>query len=191
MANLGDVDGAIEMFLGLDELRPLEQANGRTAALEMTLTSTDAEWPRRSSACGIDYLSLLSADLEPHEPHQLPNRGPGPALRPSDGTRQQRGLLLPGRSHEGGARRAPHGSGQGRQLAPGREPRTGEGPGAHRVELTAYERASALMPHDGRVANDTGLIMAYYKRTDPDLAETYFQRSIVDGAVQLEIRPDR
>ena len=51
---------------------------------------------------------------------------------------------------------------------------------------TAYERASALMPHDVRVVNDTGLIMAYYKRTDPDLAETYFQRSIVDGAVQLE-----
>ena len=42
------------------------------------------------------------------------------------------------------------------------------------------------MPHDVRVVNDTGLIMAYYKRTDPDLAETYFQRSIVDGAVQLE-----
>lgn len=195
MVNLGDVDGAIETFLGLDELRPLEQANGRTAALEMTLTSTDAEGQTitqiPSARGGIDYLSRqLSADLSNRanltKVAELAGRAS--ALRPSDGNlANNAGFFCRDAAMLWEALAV-------RRMAQAKDDSSRQAASRARAKAqeliesswTAYERASALMPHDVRVVNDTGLIMAYYKRTDPDLAETYFQRSIVDGAVQLE-----
>ena len=49
----------------------------------------------------------------------------------------------------------------------------------------SYEEASSILTEDVRVINDTGLVMAYYLRTDPELAERYFLRAVELGTAQL------
>jgi tetratricopeptide (TPR) repeat protein len=49
----------------------------------------------------------------------------------------------------------------------------------------AYQRAAALSPEDARIQNDTGLIMAYYLRSDAKVAEDYFLRAIALSEKQL------
>jgi hypothetical protein len=49
----------------------------------------------------------------------------------------------------------------------------------------AYQNASRLAPEDARIQNDTGLIMAYYLRTDAKAAERYFLRAIELAEAQL------
>ncbi len=49
----------------------------------------------------------------------------------------------------------------------------------------AYQRAAALAPEDARIQNDTGLIMAYYLRSDAKLAEDCFLRAVALAESQL------
>ncbi len=49
----------------------------------------------------------------------------------------------------------------------------------------AYQVAAELLPDDVRVVNDTGLVMAYYLRTDRPAAERYFRRAIELAHTQL------
>ena len=49
----------------------------------------------------------------------------------------------------------------------------------------SYQDAARLAPEDARVQNDTGLIMAYYLRTDARAAERYFLRAIELAETQL------
>lgn len=50
---------------------------------------------------------------------------------------------------------------------------------------TAYREAARLLPEDVRVVNDTGLVMTYYLRTDPEEAERLLLSAIRHGAVQV------
>jgi tetratricopeptide (TPR) repeat protein len=57
---------------------------------------------------------------------------------------------------------------------------------------TAYREAARLLPEDVRVVNDTGLVMTYYLRTDPEEAERLLLSAIEHGAVQvpkMELEP--
>ena len=49
----------------------------------------------------------------------------------------------------------------------------------------AYKEAARLLPEDVRVVNDTGLVMTYYLRTDPEEAERLLLSAIKHGAVQV------
>ncbi|MEZ6015282.1 MAG: hypothetical protein R3F49_09225 [Planctomycetota bacterium] len=49
----------------------------------------------------------------------------------------------------------------------------------------AYQVAASLAPEDVRVVNDTGLVMAYYLRTDPAAARRYFVTAIELAKEQL------
>jgi tetratricopeptide (TPR) repeat protein len=49
----------------------------------------------------------------------------------------------------------------------------------------AYQVAARLAPEDVRVVNDTGLVMAYYLRTDREAAEQYFRTALELGKQQL------
>lgn len=49
----------------------------------------------------------------------------------------------------------------------------------------AYQVAARLAPDDVRVVNDTGLVMAYYLRTDPAVARGYFRDALALGREQL------
>jgi tetratricopeptide (TPR) repeat protein len=49
----------------------------------------------------------------------------------------------------------------------------------------AYKQAARLLPEDVRVVNDTGLVMTYYLRTDPEEAERLLLSAIEHGAVQV------
>lgn len=49
----------------------------------------------------------------------------------------------------------------------------------------AYQVAAELAPDDVRVVNDTGLVMAYYLRTDAAAARRYFVRALELGKAQL------
>ena len=49
----------------------------------------------------------------------------------------------------------------------------------------AYREAARLLPEDVRVVNDTGLVMTYYLRTDPEEAERLLLSAIKHGAVQV------
>lgn len=57
----------------------------------------------------------------------------------------------------------------------------------HLIEQSwaAYQVAARLAPEDVRVVNDTGLVMAYYLRTDRAAAEQYFRRALELGQKQL------
>jgi len=50
----------------------------------------------------------------------------------------------------------------------------------------AYQVAARLAPDDVRVVNDTGLVMAYYLRTDKAAARHYFVRAVDLGQAQIE-----
>lgn len=52
--------------------------------------------------------------------------------------------------------------------------------------LVAYVDAARLAPEDVRIVNDTGLIMTYYTRRDPERAEEYLLRAVELGTRQVE-----
>ena len=59
--------------------------------------------------------------------------------------------------------------------------------------LAAYEVAAQRLADNARVANDAGLVIAYYLRDDPDRAERYFRRAIELARAQLaadDARPE-
>jgi tetratricopeptide (TPR) repeat protein len=49
-----------------------------------------------------------------------------------------------------------------------------------------YVRAADLSPDDARVINDTGLILTYYLRREPQTARAYHERAIAVGVPRLE-----
>lgn len=54
------------------------------------------------------------------------------------------------------------------------------------ASYASYVRASELSPDDARVVNDTGLILTYYLRREPETARAYHQRAIAVGLPRIE-----
>ncbi len=54
------------------------------------------------------------------------------------------------------------------------------------TSFASYVRASELSPDDARVVNDTGLILTYYLRREPETARAYHERAIAVGLPRIE-----
>lgn len=194
MVNQGDVDGAIETFLAVHEMRPAPTETGRVAALDVRLATTGADGAAitqiPSAIGGIDYLSRqLSAD--PSNRTNLTKvaelAGRVSTLRPEDGNLANNAGFFNRDAAMLWEALAVRRMAQAKSDKDTKAAQRARDKAQTLVESswTAYVRAAALMPKDVRVVNDTGLIMAYYKRTDPDAAERYFLQAIADGKVQL------
>lgn len=193
--NANEIDAAVDTFLGVDSMRPIGTANGATAALEMSLSTTDATGatvPQIPSARGgIDFITRkLTGD--PSNRAALTKAAAiaeaTSALRPDDGNlANNAGFLNRDASMLWEADAL-------RRFAQATTDEQREVAAEHRAKAqalieaswAAYQRAAELLPNDVRVVNDTGLVMAYYIRTDPEAAVGYFMRSIADGEEQLK-----
>ncbi len=193
--NANEIDAAVDTFLGVDSIRTAEAANGATPALEMSLSTQDANGatiPQIPSARGgIDFITRkLTAD--PSNRAALTKAAAIAdrvcALRPDDGNlANNAGFLNRDASMlwEAVAQRrfAQASTDDQRKIA---EEHRAKAQALIEASWRAYQRAAELLPNDVRVVNDTGLVMAYYIRTDPEAAVGYFMRSIADGKEQLE-----
>lgn len=195
MVNANELDDAVNTFLGVDSMRPIENANGATPALEMSLSTTDsrgATIPQIPSARGgIDFITRkLTGD--PSNRAALTKAAAiadrTSALRPTDGNlANNAGFLNRDASMlwEADALRRFAQATTDEQRGVAAEHRA-KAQALIEASWSAYQKAAELLPSDVRVVNDTGLVMAYYIRTDPEAAVGYFMRSIADGREQLK-----
>jgi len=199
MINVGETDAAVEVLFSAEELRPIDSPavteEGRAAGLEVAYP------PYMQSSLAL--LSVVIQDLmrDPTDRDALTRAAALAdrqfALRPEDPNLANNAGFLnrdAAMLWEAGAQRA--------LARAADDPAAEDGAAALRAKAQeliersweAYRVAARLVPDDVRVVNDTGLIMAYYVRTDPDLAVEYFQDAIRDGAEQLaaarEMAPD-
>ena len=192
--NAGEMDAAVATFLGMDALRPLGSTD-RTAALDLALTAPDSNGGTvtqlPSAVGGIDYVTRQLV-ANPSDRTALTRAAEIAdaifALRPDDpnfannvGFLNRDAAMLWEMDASQRFTRAE----TDEQKAVAQESRDKAQELIER-SWNGYVRASELAPNDVRVVNDTGLVMVYYLRTDPDLSETYFRRAIKDGEVQLQ-----
>lgn len=192
--NAGETDAAVETFLGMDAMRPLGSSD-RVAALDLALTAPDGNGGTvtqlPSAIGGIDYVTR-SLVANPSDRTALTRAAEIAdalfALRPNDpnfannvGFLNRDAAMLWEMDASQRFTRAE----TDEQKAVAQESRDKAQELIER-SWNGYVRASELAPNDVRVVNDTGLVMVYYLRTDPDLSETYFQRAMKDGEAQLQ-----
>lgn len=180
----GDLVGAEEAFWSTEELREGgldRQYEGRLASALVGLASVARKYAERREDLDAQLKAAALGEM-------LHNRRPGDAdLANNSGLFDRDAAVLlerTARRLRAEAQKAP--SAEAAEAARAEATQLRER--AQRLMQRSYEAylvAAELAPEDVRVVNDTGLVMAYYLRTDPNAARQRFLKALELGREQL------